>query len=49
MRAPLRMGLLWAMWLLTGVYVAALAVHSLGWGRPWAAGSTLPSTDGWLS
>ena len=47
-RASLRVGLLWAMWLLTGVYVVALALHSLGW-APALGGGFNTAVNGWLA
>ena len=37
-RAAFRMGLVWAMRLVVAVYVAALALHGVGWG---------PTLNGW--
>ena len=47
-RASLRVGLLWAMWLLTGVYVVTLALHSLGW-APALGGGFNTAVNGWLA
>ena len=35
--ATFRAGLVWALWLVLAVYVAALALHSVGWGPSWNA------------
>jgi len=39
-RATLRSGLVWALWLFLAVYVAGLALHSVGWG---------PTGEGWFN
>src|SRR5664280_3862719 len=36
-RATFRAGLVWALWLVLATYVAALALHSVGWGPNWNA------------
>ena len=46
-RAVFRTALLWAMWLLAAAYVAALALHGVGWGPAWE-GWFGTFVDGWL-
>ena len=47
-RASLRVALLWAMWLLTGVYVATLTLPTLGW-APALGGGFNTAVNGWLA
>ncbi len=44
---PLHAGLMWAMWLLAGGYVASLALHALDQGPDWDSGFGT-FVDGWL-
>ena len=47
MRATFRAGLVWALWLVLAAYVAALALHSAGWGPNWT-GSYSTAVNNWV-
>src|ERR1035441_7491020 len=50
MRATFRAGLVWALWLVLAAYVAALALHSAGWGPNWTGSySTDVNHLGWVA
>jgi len=46
-RATFRAGLVWALWLVLAAYVAALALHGVGWGPDWT-GSYSTVVNNWV-